>query len=61
MKNLTKTILGIAIICFVLMGLSACQEDVYPEFNQNEPGTEKVSDNKGETEDGDEDIGLDPK
>ncbi len=61
MRKLTKTVLGIITLCFMLFAFSACQEDVYPDLQKEELSSEKITDKKGETEDGGEDEGIDPK
>ena len=61
MKKLTKTIMGVLAICFTLIAVNACQEDVYPNYEPQELATEKTVDAKGETEDGDKDEGIIPK
>lgn len=61
MKKNAKTFVAVIAVCGAIFTLNACQEDVYPEFDQNRLSTEKILDQQGETEDGDEDNGLDPK
>lgn len=62
MKNVTKTILGIIALSLSLMSFSACQEDVYPDLQQpQQVAKTDVIEDKSETEDEEEDLGMNPK
>ncbi len=61
MKKMTKTVARmIAFIAFVFV-FNACQEDVYPDLENQELVQEQVTDEKSDTEDVGEDDGLDPR
>lgn len=61
MKNLTKTILSLIAVCGFFFAFQSCQEDVYPDLQDPEVTQADGIDTVGETEDEEEETGMDPK
>lgn len=61
MKKLTKITLTIITLSIALFSFSACQEDVYPDSPDFETLEMAAPDLVGETNDGGEDEGVDPR
>lgn len=61
MKKLTKTILSLIAVCGFFIALQSCQEDVYPDLQDPEVVQADGIDATGETEDEEEETGMDPK
>lgn len=61
MKKLTKTILSLLFICGFLIIFQSCQEEVYPDLMDSKVIQATSIDTIGETEDEEEDEGMNPK